>query len=79
MGVGVWECLQTFRAENCEGKGLGDLGVKRSAVLVDGKEMGLEGADWIHCFQEQVHFKFCEMGMNLWVSQNAGEISWQAE
>jgi hypothetical protein len=50
---------------------MGDLG----AVLVDGKELGREGADCIHCFQERVHFKLCEMGMNLWVSQKTGEIS----
>ena len=35
-----------------KGRGLGDLGVNSSAVLVDGKEMGREGADWSHCFQE---------------------------
>ena len=44
----------------------------RSAVLVDGKELEREGADWNHCFQERVHFKLCEMGMNLRVSQKAG-------
>jgi hypothetical protein len=39
---------------------------------VDGKELGREDADWIHCFQERVHFKLCEMRMNPWVSQKAG-------
>jgi hypothetical protein len=43
---------------------------------MDGKELGREGADWIHCFQELVHLKLCEMGMNLWVSQKAGGGGW---
>ena len=55
-----------------KGRGLGDLGVNRSAVLVDGKELGRESAEWRHCFQERVYFRLCEMGMNLWVSQKAG-------
>jgi len=57
-----------------KGRDVGDLGVNRSAVLLDGKELERGGADWIHCFQERVHFKLCEMGMKLWVSQKAGEF-----